>query len=424
MNSTWRKARSFDSTVQLLLVNQLTINLGFYMLMPYLAAHLSGSLALGAWAVGLILGMRNLSQQGMFLIGGMLADRLGHRPLIIAGCALRTVGFAGLAVADSLPGLLAASAATGLAGALFNPAVRAYLAAEAGERRVEAFALFNVFYQAGVLLGPLIGLALTAVAFPVTCAVAAALFAVLTLLQLRRLPVRERASGGQEATWREQAATVLRNRPFWLFAAAMTGSYVLSFQMYLALPLETKRLVGDGVYGIAATSALFVVSGLVALAGQMRITAWCQRTWTPHRCLVAGLALMAVAFLPPALTSSTVPARGGWGAVLVMVPLVVCAGLLAAATAVLYPFEMDTIVALSGGRWVATHYGLYNTVCGIGITMGNLATGAVVDAGRHTGFAALPWVVLALVGAGCATAVAALARGGHLGVTAPAAVRA
>ncbi|MFE2598460.1 hypothetical protein ACFXCZ_18505 [Streptomyces sp. NPDC059396] len=109
---------------------------------------------------------------------------------------------------------------------------------------------------------------------------------------------------------------------------------------------------------------------------------------------------------------------------LVMVPLVVCAGLLAAATAVLYPFEMDTIVALSGGRWVATHYGLYNTVCGIGITVGNLATGAVVDAGRHTGFAALPWVVLALVGAGCATAVAALARGGHLGVATPAVVRA
>ncbi|MEV7679973.1 MFS transporter [Streptomyces sp. NPDC088341] len=422
MNSTWRKARSFDTTVRLLMVNQLTINLGFYMLMPYLAAHLSGSLALGAWAVGLVLGMRNLSQQGMFLIGGMLADRLGYRRLIIAGCALRTVGFGGLAVADALPGLLAASAATGLAGALFNPAVRAYLAAEAGERRIEAFALFNVFYQAGVLLGPLIGLALTAVSFPVTCAVASALFAVLTLLQARRLPARERTAGGEEATWRQQAGTVLRNRPFWLFAAAMTGSYVLSFQMYLALPLETRRLVGDGAYGTAATSALFAVSGLVALAGQMRITAWCRRRWTPHRCLVAGLTLMAVAFLPPAFTASAVPAPGGWGAVLVMVPLVACAGLLATATAVLYPFEMDTIVALSGGRWAATHYGLYNTVCGIGITVGNLVTGAVLDIGRHTGFAALPWLVLALVGAGCATAVAALARGGHLGMTTPAAV--
>lgn len=200
MKTTWRHMRSFDPTVQLLLINQLTINLGFYMLMPYLAAHLSGTLALAAWAVGLILGMRNLSQQGMFLVGGALADRLGYRPLIIAGCALRTIGFAALAFADTLPTLLAASAATGLAGALFNPAVRAYLAAESGERRVEAFALFNVFYQAGILLGPLIGLALTAVAFPITCLVAAVLFAALTLLQTRRLPHADRQRRGAGET--------------------------------------------------------------------------------------------------------------------------------------------------------------------------------------------------------------------------------
>jgi hypothetical protein len=36
---------------------------------------------------------------------------------------------------------------------------------------------------------------------------------------------------------------------------------------------------------------------------------------------------------------------------------------------------MDTIVALSRGRLVATHYGVYNTICGIGITVGNLLTG-------------------------------------------------
>lgn len=74
--------------------------------------------------------------------------------MIVAGCVLRTLGFATLGLVDSLPALLAASAATGLAGALFNPAVRAYLAADAGERRVEAFALFNVFHQAGIRLGP------------------------------------------------------------------------------------------------------------------------------------------------------------------------------------------------------------------------------------------------------------------------------
>jgi MFS family permease len=110
----WRQSRTFEPAVRLLFLNQLTINLGFYMLMPYLAAHLSDGLGMAAWSVGLVLGVRNLSQQGMFLVGGALADRLGFKPLIVAGCALRTAGFGALVFAQSLPALIAASAATGL----------------------------------------------------------------------------------------------------------------------------------------------------------------------------------------------------------------------------------------------------------------------------------------------------------------------
>lgn len=132
MKATLAQVRSYERSVQLLMVNQFTINLGFYMLMPYLATHLAGPLGLAGWTVGLILGVRNFSQQGMFLIGGTLADRLGYKPMIIAGMVLRVIGFATLGLAGSVPALIAASAATGLAGALFNPATRAYLAADAG----------------------------------------------------------------------------------------------------------------------------------------------------------------------------------------------------------------------------------------------------------------------------------------------------
>ncbi|MFJ5708763.1 MULTISPECIES: MFS transporter [unclassified Streptomyces] len=390
----WKRSRTFGPAVRLLLLNQLTINLGFYMLMPYLAAHLADGLGMAAWTVGLVLGVRNLSQQGMFLVGGALADRFGFKPLIVAGCALRTLGFGGLALAQSLPVLVAASLATGLAGALFNPAVRACLAAEAGEeRRVEAFALFNAYYQAGILLGPLVGVALTGVSFRLTCVVAALLFLGLTLVQLRHLPVS--AGGGRpepkEAGARGPFRTVLGNRVFWLFSLAMTGSYVLSFQVYLALPLAAG--------GTGATTALFVVSALVALAGQLRITAWCAARLGRERSLVAGLALMGGAFLLPAALGRGVTA------------LLLCAAVLAVANAVLYPYEMDTVVALSRGRWVATHYGLYNTVCGVGITLGNLGTGLLLDV---TGWTAVPWLALGGVGLGCAAAVAALGRGGRL----------
>ncbi|MEW2609772.1 MFS transporter [Streptomyces sp. NPDC047880] len=420
MKGLYTQVRSYEGSVQLLMVNQFTINLGFYMLMPYLAAHLSGTLGLAGWIVGLVLGVRNFSQQGMFLVGGTLADRLGYKPLIIAGCVLRTLGFATLGLVDSLPALLAASAATGLAGALFNPAVRAYLAADAGERRVEAFALFNVFYQAGILLGPLAGMVLTGVDFRITCLVSAGIFALLSVVQIRALPARRSqdvkqqdgdAAQGVLAQWRG----ILANRPFLLFSIAMIGSYVLSFQVYLALPLEVRRLGGDGEFGTAAVAVLFAVSGLTTILGQTRVTAWCKTRYEPGQALVRGLAAMGLAFVPLlSATAVPVPESGIGLWLLAAVPPTLTALLLAIGTMIAYPFEMDTIVRLSGDRLVGTHYGLYNTICGIGITVGNLGTGAALDAARAAGMPALPWITLCALGLACAAALYGLHRTGRL----------
>ncbi|MCB5164330.1 MFS transporter [Streptomyces bambusae] len=404
MTSALAQFRSYDRSVRLLMVNQFTINLGFYMLMPYLAQHLSGGLGLAGWLVGLVLGVRNFSQQGMFLIGGTLADRFGYKPLIVAGLLLRTAGFATLGLAGSVPALIVGSAATGFAGALFNPAVRAYLAQDAGERRIEAFALFNAFYQAGILLGPLVGMALAGAGFRLTCLVAAGVFAVLGLVQVRALPARRGETGGGPrpgvlAEWRG----ILANRRFLVFAVAMSGSYVLSFQVYLALPLEARRVGGPGAAGTVATALLFVASGLSTVLFQTRVTAWCRRRLRPDQALAGGVLCMAAAFLPM-LAAAAVPVPGGgpgrWA--LAAVPAALSALLLAFGTMAAYPFEMDTVVRLAGERLVATHYGLYNTVCGIGITLGNLLTGAALDAARGAGLAALTWIALVLLGVGCA----------------------
>ncbi|MFJ8813763.1 MDR family MFS transporter [Amycolatopsis thermoflava] len=399
--------RSFGRPSRLLMVNQFTINLGFYILMPYLASYLSGPLGLAGWAVGLVLGVRNFSQQGMFLIGGTLADRFGYKPLIVAGCLLRTAGFGLLAAVNSLPSLIVASAATGFAGALFNPAVRAYLAADAGSRRLEAFAVFNVFYQGGILAGPLVGLALTTVDFRLTCLVAAAVFAVLTIVQLRALPPRVQAEPGERRSVLSEWRSVAANRTFVLFSLVMIGSYVLSFQTYLALPMEARRVAGSATASDALVAGLFAVSGVLALVGQLRITSWFKARWSPGTCLVIGLSLMALGFVAPLAAARA-------GSVAGAVALVLAAALVALGTVAVFPFEMDTVVRLSGERLVATHYGFYNTIVGVGILVGNLSTGTVFDLARTAGWPELPWLALAILGAGCALGLRLLDRGQKL----------
>lgn len=416
MTGTIAAFRTFDRPSQMLMVNQFTINLGFYMLMPYLAGYLAGPLGLAGWAVGLVLGIRNFSQQGMFLIGGTLADRLGYKPLIVAGCLLRTGGFAVLAFADTLPTLIIASAATGFAGALFNPAVRAYLAADSGERRVEAFAVFNIFYQAGILLGPLAGLALMALDFRATSLAAATVFAALTVAQIAALPRDDHGSaadGGPAASVIADWRSVIANRPFLMFSFAMIGSYILSFQVYLALPLQAAQITGGTDQASGLVAGVFVVSGVIAIAGQLRITAWFRKRWGASQSLVIGMSLMASAFIP--LTAVPTASTLGRGAAIVAV-LLTATGL-AIATATVFPFEMDTVVTFADNRLVATHYGLYNTIVGIGILAGNLGTGALFALAENSGATRLLWLGLVIVGAGSATALSLLGRRGAFTVT-------
>ncbi|MFN8087605.1 MAG: MFS transporter [Mycobacterium sp.] len=399
--------RSFGWPSRLLMINQFGINLGFYMLMPYLAGYLAGPLGLAAWAVGLVLGVRNFSQQGMFIVGGTLADRLGYKPLIVAGCLLRTAGFGLLVFAHSLPMMLIASAATGFAGALFNPAVRAYLAADAGQRRVEAFALFNIFYQAGILAGPLVGLAFMAVDFRLTAAAAAVVFALLSIAQLFALPQHDPEPREERTSVLQDWRTVVGNRSFLLFAAAMIGSYVLSFQVYLALPLHAAHLAPQ--HASALIAAVFAVSGVVAVTAQLRITRWFSQRWGAGRSLVIGMAVVALSFVPLIVLPDN-----RFGSPPAIAALLVTAAVLALGSAAVFPFEMDTVVALSGGRLVGTHYGFYSTIVGVGILAGNVATGALMQAANERGAAVLIWVVLAGIGLFSAAALRALARTGHL----------
>jgi MFS family permease len=290
---------------RLLVVNQFGINVGFYMVVPFLATHLVDDLGYAAALVGVVLGVRTLSQQGLFLVGGTAADRLGARPVIVLGCALRVLAFGLFAVVTSPVGFVAAAVLTGFAGALFNPAVRAYLSREAGEERAAAFAVFNTAADAGAFAGPLLGAALLAVDFRLVAAVACATFLLLTVAQALVLPahaVRTHADGVL-GSW----GVVVRNRRFVAFTLCGSAYFALYNQVYLVFPLEAKRVTGTPV----AVGVLFAVSTVTGVALYVRIAAWGGRRWPPGTCVAVGLALMGAGFAPVAVSAPLLPTATG-----------------------------------------------------------------------------------------------------------------
>lgn len=401
---TVRALRGHPLAVKLLLVNQLGVNTGFYLLIPYLATHLGDDLGMSAAVVGIVLGVRNLSQHGLFLIGGSAADRLGARRVIIAGCALRTVGFGLFALGDGLAVLLAASVLSGLAGALFNPAVRAYISVESAERRAEAFALFNVFATTGALIGPLLGSALLLVDFRASALTAAAIFAVLTAAQAAVLPDRPvpRAQGGVLADWRE----ALANRRFLAFSCAMVGMFTLESQLYLLLPAGARAATGWA----GAAGAVFLVGTVANLSLQLRVTARLKRRGSRGRWIAAGLALMGLGFVPPLFVTGGSPGGGTAEAVLRLLPVLAGAFLLYLGVMIAQPFVMELIPEFGRQSLTGTYFGLFYVASGIAAAVGNAVVGWAMDAGEVSGRPWLPWLCCLAFGLLSAAGVERLRR--------------
>ncbi|GGN90139.1 MFS transporter [Nocardia rhizosphaerihabitans] len=370
--------RTMPGAVRLLLVNHLVGHVGFYLLVPFLAEYLLDDLALSAAVVGVVLGVRNLSQQGLFLVGGSAADRLGARGVIMTGLAVRALGFALFAVGGSLPVVLAASVLTGFAGALFNPAVRALIARDSGARSAQAFALFNVFGNAGSAIGPVVGTVLIAAGFRISALVAAAIFAVLAVVQWLLLPARPvpRHDGGVGADF----ATVFTDRRFWAFTLALMPMFALMSQIYFLFTLQAQDSAGPG-HGPAAVAALFVVETIAVVALQVRVTSVLARRPQRGPAMALGMAIMGVSFLLPPAAAGLVAKSGDGlaGTAFRVAPVVAAAVLLAIGVTAVQPFVNEAIGRFAGRRLTGTYFGAFYLASGVFTVAATSVTGAVLD---------------------------------------------
>ncbi|MFJ8848552.1 MFS transporter [Streptomyces cyaneofuscatus] len=402
--------------LRLLTTTQFAFNTGFFAVLPYLAAHLGSGLGMAGWLVGLVLGLRTFSQQGLFVVGGALTDRYGPRPVVLAGCALRIAGFGWLAYADSPATVIAAVLLIGFAAALFSPAVESETAREAvrheqatGTPRAQVLALFSAAGQAGAFLGPLLGslLLLLGGGFRAACLAGALVFVAVLVGHARLMPGREPAgddavtrSGerddavtrtAQRATTSSAASSwraVFTNRPF-LVLCLVYSTYLVAYnQLYLSLPAEVERATGSQ----AALGWLFALSSLLVVTLQLPLTRRSAHRMTPRTALVTGLTVVAAGFAAVPLTP------GGPGGLLPGAVLVV---LLTLGQMLLVPAARGIVPDLVDDRRLGLATGALSSVSGLAVLGGSAATGALLGAP-----APVLWAVLAAVPlAGAALAV-------------------
>ncbi|MFJ2214650.1 MDR family MFS transporter [Streptomyces sp. NPDC101062] len=394
--------RGLTPLLRLLILTQLAFNVGFFAVLPFLSDHLGGALGMAGWLVGLVLGLRTFSQQGLFVVGGALADRYGVRPVVLAGCVLRIAGFTWLGLAERSWSVIGAILLVGFAAALFSPAVESEVARQAvaredagGGPRTGVLALFTMAGQAGAFVGPLLGALLLEADFRTVCLAGSVIFLLVLAghwwLLPQHIPGRTptRGPGGVRG--------LLGNRRFLALCLAY-GTYLLAYnQLYLAVPAEVERAAGSQ----APLAWLFALSSLLVVTTQLPVTRWAADRLDTRRSMAAGLVLLAAGF---AVVAAARPAgltgTGGLAPVAGFVALLTLGQMLIA------PAARAWVPDLAAPGRLGLYVGALSSVSGLIVLVGSAATGSLLDAGLPV---AVPWLVLAAIPL---AAVALLPRAG------------
>ena len=284
--------------------------------LPWLVLSTHG----GAILLGIVLACYGVPRTVLIPVGGVLADKVGPRTLMLAADAARCVLVAGLALlaarhTASLAALGPIAALIGAGEGLFIPASFAIMPSLLDEERLAAGnALSTAAVQVGSLLGPALGGALVAVTHASTAAFAvdAASFGVsaLTLLLIPR-----QATSGSVAAEAEAAVAVAeagepadqggvlallkRSRALQVILVVVIAANLSSGGMGdVALPSLAHARFGAAGYG--ALLACYAVGGVAGTLGTAR---------TGH--LRAPMMFISAVFLIEAAGIALIPYLGG-----------------------------------------------------------------------------------------------------------------
>ncbi|MDF2960435.1 MAG: transporter [Paenibacillus sp.] len=359
--------------IKVLYITIFLMNMGFYALIPYLTLYLTGSFMWSMALTGVLLGVRQFSQQGLTFMGGLLADRWGCKQTLVLGLAIRSAGFLSFTVADNVWSLFVAAIVSGWGGALFEPSLQAAFARLTPDAyRKQLFSLKNMISNVGMVASTFLGSILSSVNFHSLCLVAGSVYvflAVYVYVKLPQLDVEIAQSG-----FRKDIGQIVRDLPFVSYTFILIGYYYLYMQLFLTIPRLAVTITGDP----ASVAYVYATVSLSVVGLQLYVTRLFGRF--PNRFPLIGLGAFIMGL-----------GLFGFGFADGLFMLCAAGFLFSVGTMISAPLLMDVVPMFAAPRLIASYYGFNGYSMALGGALSTSLGGWFYDIGEARGMPLLPW---------------------------------
>ncbi len=363
-----------------IMLDNLLVVVGFFCVFPLISLHFVDQMGWAAAAVGLALGLRQLVQQGLGLVGGSLADRFGAKPLIVAGMLLRAAGFAVMAIAQH-PGVLVFSCLlSGLGGMLFDPPRSAMIIKLTHAReRSRFYSLLMMQDSAAAMGGALLGTWLLGFDFFWVAIGGCGVFVLAALANAVWLPAYRVASVRTSPL--AAMRTVLQDKAFLVFVFTLSGYYALGVQIMLLIPVTIKELAGTP----QAVSWMYALDAVLSLTLLYPLARWGERHLRLETRVLAGVLTMSISIAAMAWVHSV-------HAAFLILSIFFIGSLISE------PAREALLARFAKPQARASYMGMGRIGLAIGGLFGYTGGGMLLDFARDHRLPMLPWLSLAFVG--------------------------
>lgn len=241
--------------------------------LPFLAFYLTDDLDLTPSFVGLVLGSFGAGSVVASLVGGVLADRLGRRPVLLGSQVSTAATLVALGLTTSPGGVLVLVAALGLTSNTARPAFSAMMTDIVPPRdRVRAFSLNYWAINLGFAVAPALGGALARSGYLTLFLVDATTTLVFAVLVFLKVPESRPDVVVAEGARPGSMADVLRDRVF-LSVVGLVFLFAVVFMQHLSsLPVA----MGDDGLTASQYGAVIALNGLLIVLVTVPLTRWLQ----------------------------------------------------------------------------------------------------------------------------------------------------